>query len=316
LSTDLFTFGEALSVFISTDTDSVMSAKTFERVTAGAEVNVAVAISRLGLKSQYFSRFGNDQLGSVMLADIAAEGVDVSLAKRVNSYTGAMVRNPGKSAPVELSYLRKGSAASTIEPADILDSYISSTRWLHVTGITCAISHSGANTVKIALEKATAMNIKSSFDLNIRRKLWSEEDAKKVLAPLAKNVDLLIGGEDEDQAVFGAQEPKNVLAEANKRGCKIAVMTKGDQKMRYSIDGNYAELTPPKVLAVDPVGSGDAFTGGVIAGLLSGMSAQQALEQGSICGASVASMFGDWTGIPTGVAGVVSSQIAQKVRGN
>ena len=316
MSTDLFTFGEALSVFISTDTDSVMSAKTFERVTAGAEVNVAVAISRLGLKSQYFSRFGNDQLGSVMLADISAEGVDVSLAKRVNSYTGAMVRNPGKSAPVELSYLRKGSAASTIEPADILDTYISSTRWLHVTGITCAISHSGANTVKIALEKATVMNIKSSFDLNIRRKLWSEEDAKKVLAPLAKNVDLLIGGEDEYQAVFGAQEPKNVLAEANKRGCKIAVMTKGDQKMRYSIDGNYAELTPPKVVAVDPVGSGDAFTGGVIAGLLSGMSAQQALEQGSICGASVASMFGDWTGIPTGVAGVVSSQIAQKVRGN
>jgi len=316
LSTDLFTFGEALSVFISTDTDSVMSAKTFERVTAGAEVNVAVAISRLGLKSQYFSRFGNDQLGSVMLADIAAEGVDVSLAKRVNSYTGAMVRNPGKSAPVELSYLRKGSAASTIEPSDILDSYISSTRWLHATGITCAISQSGADTVKIALEKATAMNIKSSFDLNIRRKLWSEEDAKKVLAPLAKNVDLLIGGEDEYQAVFGAQEPKNVLAEANKRGCKIAVMTKGDQKMRYSIDGNYAELTPPKVLAVDPVGSGDAFTGGVIAGLLSGMKVEQALEQGSICGASVASMFGDWTGIPTGVAGVVSSQIAQKVRSN
>jgi 2-dehydro-3-deoxygluconokinase len=316
LSTDLFTFGEALSVFISTDTDSVMSAKRFERVTAGAEVNVAVAISRLGLKSQYFSRFGNDQLGSVMLADIAAEGVDVSLAKRVNSYTGAMVRNPGKSAPVELSYLRKGSAASTIEPADILDTYISSTRWLHATGITCAISQSGANTVKIALEKAAAMNIKSSFDLNIRRKLWSEEDAKKVLAPLAKNVDLLIGGEDEYQAVFGAQEPKNVLAEANKRGCKIAVMTKGDQKMRYSIDGNYAELTPPKVVAVDPVGSGDAFTGGVIAGLLSGMKVEQALEQGSICGALVASMFGDWTGIPTGVAGVVSSQIAQKVRSN
>jgi 2-dehydro-3-deoxygluconokinase len=316
LSTDLFTFGEALSVFISTDTDSVMSAKTFERVTAGAEVNVAVAISRLGLKSQYFSRFGNDQLGSVMLADIAAEGVDVSLAKRVNSFTGAMVRNPGKSAAVELSYLRKGSAASTIEPSDILDTYISSTRWLHATGITCAISQSGADTVKIALEKAAAMNIKSSFDLNIRRKLWSEEDARKVLEPLAKNVDLLIGGEDEYQAVFGAQEPKNVLAEANKRGCKIAVMTKGDQKMRYSIDGNYAELTPPKVLAVDPVGSGDAFTGGVIAGLLSGMSAQQALEQGSICGALVASMFGDWTGIPTGVAGVVSNQVAQKVRGN
>ena len=316
MSTDLFTFGESLSVFISSDTDSVMSATKFERVTAGAEVNVAVALARLGLKAQYFSRFGNDQLGSVMLADIEAEGVDVSLSKRVDSFTGAMVRNPGKSAPVEISYLRKGSAASTIEPADILDSYISSTRWLHATGITCAISESGAKTVKHALEKAAQLKVKSSFDLNIRRKLWSEDAARKVLEPLARDVELLIGGEDEYQVVFGKVDPKQILAEVNKRGCKIAVMTKGDQKMRFSIDGNYEEITPPKVVAVDPVGSGDAFTGGVIAGLLSGMSTKRALEQGSICGALVASMFGDWTGIPTGVAGVIDKEIIQKVRGN
>ena len=316
MSTDLFTFGESLSVFISSDADSVMSATKFERVTAGAEVNVAVALARLGLKAQYFSRFGNDQLGSVMLADIEAEGVDVSLAKRVDSFTGAMVRNPGKTAPVEISYLRKGSAASTIEPSDILDSYISSTRWLHATGITCAISESGAKTVKHALEKAAQLKVKSSFDLNIRRKLWSEDAARKVLEPLAREVELLIGGEDEYQVVFGKVDPKQILAEVNKRGCKIAVMTKGDQKMRFSIDGNYEEITPPKVVAVDPVGSGDAFTGGVIAGLLSGMSAKSALEQGSICGALVASMFGDWTGIPTGVAGVIDKEIIQKVRGN
>ena len=293
-----------------------MSANKFERVTAGAEVNVAVALARLGLKAQYFSRFGNDQLGSVMLADIEGEGVDVSLAKRVDSFTGAMVRNPGKSAPVEISYLRKGSAASTIEPGDILDSYISSTRWLHATGITCAISESGAKTVKHALEKAAQLKVKSSFDLNIRRKLWSEDAARKVLEPLARDVELLIGGEDEYQVVFGKVDPKQILAEVNKRGCKIAVMTKGDQKMRFSIGGNYEEITPPKVLAVDPVGSGDAFTGGVIAGLLSGMKAEQALEQGSICGALVASMFGDWTGIPTGVAGVIDEVIFEKVRSN
>ena len=313
MKTDLFTFGEVLSVFISSDTDSVMSATKFERVTAGAEVNVAVTLSRLGLKSQYFSRFGNDQLGSVMLADIEAEGVDVSLAKRVNSFTGAMVRNPGRTAPVEISYLRKGSAASTIEPEDILDSYISSARWLHTTGITCAISQSGAATVKHALKKAAALGVKTSFDLNLRRKLWSEADAKKVLQPLAENIEFLIGGEDEYQVVFGSSDAKKVLLEANNRGCKIAVMTKGDQLMRYAIGGQYGEITPPKVVAVDPVGSGDAFTGGSIAGLLSGMSEIDALKQGSMCGALVASMFGDWTGIPTGSNGVIDQVIAGKL---
>ena len=106
--------------------------------------------------------------------------------------------------------------------------------------------------------------------------------------------------------MFGSNEPKKILAEANKRGCRIAVMTKGDQQLRYCVDGNYEEITPPKVIALDPVGSGDAFTGGAIAGLLSGMSVDQALRQGSICGALVASMFGDWTGIPTGELGVIN----------
>jgi 2-dehydro-3-deoxygluconokinase len=313
LGTDLFTFGEALSVFISSDTDSVMSATKYERVTAGAEVNVAVALSRLGLKAQFFSRFGNDQLGSVMLADIEAEGVDTSLVKRVDSFTGAMVRNSGKSQAVEISYLRKGSAASTIEPADILDSYISSAKWLHTTGITCAISQSGEKTVKHALKTARELGVKASFDLNIRRKLWSESQASATLAPIAENVELLIGGEDEYKVVFGDSDAKRVLAQMNKRGCKIAVMTKGDQVMRYSIDGQYDEITPPKVVAVDPVGSGDAFTGGSIAGLLSGLAPSDALKQGSICGALVASMFGDWTGMPTGSAGLISDELSKKV---
>jgi 2-dehydro-3-deoxygluconokinase len=314
LKTDLFTFGEVLSVFISTDTESVMSAKTYQRVTAGAEANVAVALARLGLKASFFSRFGTDQLGSVMIKDIEDEGVDISIAKRVSNFTGAMVRNPGMTEPVEISYLRKGSAASTIEPLDILDNYIASTRWLHTTGITCAISKTGADTVKMALDKARALGVKSSFDLNLRRKLWSESEAKVVLEPLASNVELLIGGEDEYQAIFGFSDVKNVLADANIRGCKIAVMTKADQILRYSINGDYGEITPPKVISVDPVGSGDAFTGGTIAGLLSGLSPEQALIQGSICGASVASMFGDWTGIPTGKAGVVDSEVLNKLR--
>lgn len=115
---------------------------------------------------------------------------------------------------------------------------------------------------------------------------------------------------------FGISDAKKVLTEANNRGCRIAVMTKGDQIMRYAIDGEYGEITPPKVVSVDPVGSGDAFTGGAIAGLLSGMSAVDALTQGSICGALVASMFGDWTGIPTGSAGVIHKDISQKMRSN
>jgi 2-dehydro-3-deoxygluconokinase len=265
-----------------------------------------VALSRLGLKSQFFSRFGQDQLGDVMIKDIAAEGVDISTVKRVPFFTGAMVRNPGKDAPVETTYLRKGSAASTIEASDIKDEFISDSRWVHTTGITCAISESGAKAVAHTLERAKALGVMSSFDLNLRRKLWSDEAAAKTLNPLANNVEFLIGGESEYEVVFGSKDAKSVLKEANDRGCKIAVMTNGDQPLRYSINGEFGEIIPPKVNAVDPVGSGDAFTGGTIAGLLSGMDPLDALRQGSRSGARVASMFGDWTGLPTGSGGVIN----------
>ena len=126
------------------------------------------------------------------------------------------------------------------------------------------------------------------------------------MLPLAKDVDFLIGGESEYEVVFGSKDAKSVLKDANDRGCKIAVMTNGDQPLRYSINGEYGEIIPPNVIAVDPVGSGDAFTGGTIAGLLSGMDELSALRQGTRSGAAVASMFGDWTGLPTGSEGVIN----------
>jgi 2-dehydro-3-deoxygluconokinase len=312
---DLFTFGEAMALFLASDTDSVLTARTFSRSTAGAEGNVAVGVSRLGLKAHFFTLMGHDELGSAVLSDFAGEGVDISGVKRVESFSSAMVRNPGTTAPVEASYLRKGAAASLMAPSDLDDQVIRSSRWLHTTGITCAISSSAAETAGAGLEKARKFGIKKSFDLNIRRKLWSEAQARKVLEPLAKEVDLLIGGEDEYCAVFGTSDPKVALEIAASRSNRLVVMTKGADQLRYWSDGVTKEVHPPKVKAIDPVGSGDAFTSGVISGLLGGLSISDAITQGTISGARVASQFGDWAGLPTGVGGVTEKRYVDEILG-
>jgi len=312
---DLYTFGEAMALFLSEDTDSVIDAKLYRRSTAGAEGNVAVAVSRLGLHAHFYTHLGADELGTAILDDFIAEGVDVSEVKRVPDFSGTMIRNPGTTRPVEATYLRKGAAATTISPTDINLGMLHSSKWVHTTGITCAISTSAASAVEFALTKAREAKIACSLDLNIRRKLWSEAQARVVLEPLAHDLDLLIGGEDEYLAIFGENDPKRALELVADRGCKIAIMTKGDQKIRYLINGEFGEVTPPKVKAVDPVGSGDAFTGGVIAGLLSGLSAVDAIKQGSVSGARVASQFGDWAGLPTGVKGRTDPAIIAQLTG-
>ncbi len=312
---DLYTFGEAMALFLSEDTDSVIDAKLYRRSTAGAEGNVAVAVSRLGLHAHFYTHLGADELGTAILDDFIAEGVDVSEVKRVPEFSGTMIRNPGTTRPVEATYLRKGAAATTISPTDINLGMLHSSKWVHTTGITCAISTSAASAVEFALTKAKEAKIACSLDLNIRRKLWSEAQARVVLEPLAHDLDLLIGGEDEYLAIFGENDPKRALELVADRGCKIAIMTKGDQKIRYLINGEFGEVTPPKVKAVDPVGSGDAFTGGVIAGLLSGLSTVDAIKQGSVSGARVASQFGDWAGLPTGVKGRTDPAIIAQLTG-
>ena len=305
---DLYTFGEAMALFLASDTDSVLTARTYTRSTAGAEGNVAVGVTRLGLSAHFFTLMGNDQLGSAVLADFAAEGVDVSGVKRVDSFSSAMIRNPGTTAPVEASYLRKGAAASLMTPADLDQQVIAQSRWLHTTGITCAISSSAAQTVSAGLESARKHGIKKSFDLNIRRKLWSEEEARAVLEPIARDVDLLIGGEDEYCAIFGSSDGEEALRIAASRNNSVAIMTKGPEQLTYAVNGAFTTVHPPQVKSVDPVGSGDAFTSGVISGLLAGLSVSDAVAQGTISGARVASQFGDWAGLPSGKGGVTEQR--------
>ena len=312
---DLYTFGEAMALFLASDTDSVLTARTYTRSTAGAEGNVAVGVTRLGLSAHFFTLMGNDQLGSAVLADFAAEGVDVSGVKRVDSFSSAMIRNPGTTAPVEASYLRKGAAASLMTPADLDQQVIAQSRWLHATGITCAISTNAAETVSAGLESARKNGIKKSFDLNIRRKLWSEQEARAVLEPIARDVDLLIGGEDEYCAIFGTSDGQEALRIAASRNNSVAIMTKGPEQLTYAVGGALTTIHPPQVKSVDPVGSGDAFTSGVISGLLAGLTVSDAIAQGTISGARVASQFGDWAGLPSGKGGVTEQRYIDEILG-
>jgi 2-dehydro-3-deoxygluconokinase len=200
-------------------------------------------------------------------------------------------------------------------PEDLDRNLIGQSRWLHATGITCAISTSAAAAVAAGLDIARSANIKKSFDLNIRRKLWSEEEARAVLEPIARDVDLLIGGEDEYCAVFGTSDPQEAIRIAASRANKIVIMTHGPAELTYAIDGQVVVVNPPQVKSVDPVGSGDAFTSGVISGLLGGLTVADAIAQGTISGARVASQFGDWAGLPRGKGGITDQVFIDEIQG-
>ena len=176
-------------------------------------------------------------------------------------------------------------------------------RWLHVTGITLALSASAAAAVTAAVEQARLAGLTVSLDINLRRKLWSDAVATPVLRRLAAEVDVVFGGRDE-VAVVTTSPPGREAAELARAllelGPRLAVVKLGAEGAlgleRGSQPIHRPAVAVPQV--VDPVGAGDAFCAGFIAARLEGGDMRAALEMGNACGASAVSALGDLTGLP------------------
>ena len=304
---DLFTFGETLALFMTTDTDSVVTATSYSMTAAGTEANVAVAAHQLGLNVYFQTKLGPDQLGEAVSSKFAEVGLATEHFIRCDNYTGALVRNHGGTQPFVNTYLRRCSAGSTFSIADIDEQVLANSKWLHVTGISVAISESSKDAVIHAIDIARKNKVGISFDLNYRKKLWDEDVASRTLKAIIKDLDVVSGGVDEYEIIFGSKDPEENLAMVASLGVKTVIMTSGPDEMRILHDGKRFNFSPQKVKLVDPVGSGDAFISGTISGLIGGVSIEDAIAQGSKCGAAVAATRGDWALMISGKSGVLTS---------
>ena len=153
------------------------------------------------------------------------------------------------------------------------------------------------------MDAARAAGLTVSLDINLRRKLWSDEVAAPVLRRLAADVDVIFGGDDE-AAVVAGMLPGVVAAELAEAllelGPRLAVVKLGAQGALARERGSLPVLRPALAVpsVVDPVGAGDAFCTGFIAARLEGRDMAAALAMGNACGAAAVSALGDLTGLP------------------
>lgn len=142
-SLDVITIGEAMAMFVATQTGDLAEVEQFIKRVAGAELNVATGLARLGLKVGWVSRVGNDSFGRFVLNSlkkrIDAQGVTLDERYATGFQLKSKVEN-GTDPIVE--YFRKGSAASHLSVADYHDAYFSSARHLHLSGVAAALSPS------------------------------------------------------------------------------------------------------------------------------------------------------------------------------
>ena len=305
---DVVTLGECLAAFVATNPGPFAEATLFEWHVAGAEANVAVGLARLGRSVAYIGRVGDDGFGTAITRALRGEGVDLAhLAVDRNARTGVMFRERRVLGAMDVVYHRSGSAGSrlSIEDVDRANEagVIRGARWVHLTGITPALSPSARAAVDRARELARDAGATVSLDLNLRRRLWSEEEAARVLRELASEVDVVLGSVDELALVAGTdqdRDPEEIVAVVSELGPSTVVAKLGATGAIGLEEGGRPVHAPAfdVPVVVDPVGAGDAFCAGFIAARLEGTDLATALRMGNACGALAAAASGDQAGLP------------------
>ena len=306
---DLVTFGEAMIRLSPQDFKRLEQTTTLELNVGGAELNVAVGLARLGMKSAWVSRLPDNPLGR-MIANKARElGADVSLViwqkeGRAGLYFLEFGATPR---PTSVVYDRANSSFSNIQPGEVdWDEIFKSTKCLHLTGITPAVSKSSAAATLEALQKAKASGCKVSLDLNYRAKLWSPEEANKTLAPMMDFVDILITTKGDTNTILGIEaENDETLAKLllDKYPIELVAVSyrEGDTvwKCLFSAIAMNREKTYTTrtydIDIVDQVGRGDSFAAGFLYGVIGKNDLQIGLDYGAAFAALKHSFPGeDW----------------------
>jgi 2-dehydro-3-deoxygluconokinase len=297
---DLVTLGEAMGLLVSTEPVPLRYASTMHLTMAGSESNVAIGVRRLGCSTAWLGRVGDDELGRLVLGRLRAEGVEVgSAVVDEQAPTGLMLKEHRTAQLVRVLYYRQHSAGSRLRPDDLDAELIRSARVLHVTGITPALSESAREAVRAAVAMARASRVTVSLDFNYRSALWTRKAATAELAELVRFADVVFAGEDEASLLVTAGTPEEAALALTTLGPAHAAIKCGPEGAVLASGGRTLRAEPIAVPAVDPVGAGDAFVAGYLAGLLEEAGPEECLRMAAAAGAFAVTVAGDWEGLPT-----------------
>ena len=308
------TFGETLVQHNADYIGPYDSDGPYTRHVAGAESNVALDLRKLmpDIEAVWVSRLGQDTDGDMIL-DQLRDRITVHAPQFDGEFTGIQLLNHLGGGEVLRRYRRAGSAASRLTAAEVLP-HLDNSDLVHVTGITPALSDTCHRTVLEVMSAAVEREIPVSMDVNYRDALWTPAEARAVCDQMRRLATLFKVGHDEAETIWGlGHSAEDYARHFFNDNTRLVIITTGDTGA-IAYDGERIITHPGfTVEMVDPVGAGDAFVAGFLAGIFRqcqlpalldmnpNARAQiltRALEIANACGALVCTQHGDTEPMP------------------
>ena len=278
-------------------------ADSFDVFYTGAEANVLAALACFGQETEFVTRLPKNPIAQSAVDHLRRFGIGTDRIVYGGDRIGVIYTEKGASQRASsVVYDRMNSAICEAQPSDFeWDSIFADAGWFHFTGITAALSDSTAAICLEACKKAKEKGLTISCDLNYRKKLWSEEKAKRVMEELVTYVDVLVANEEDADKILGIKSTGTDVntGKLNKEGyidvaaqiCQKYGVKKVGITLRKSIsasdnawscmlyDGKEAHFSREYMIhIVNRVGGGDSFSAGLIYSLFNGYESQDAIE--------------------------------------
>ena len=300
---DIVALGEAMVEFNQTDPDRPIYLQGF----GGDTSNAAIAAARAGAHSAYLTRLGEDTFADSLLSLWESEGICTQgIEMEAESLTGIYFVTHTEKGHV-FTYRRAGSAASRMTPAWLHGApkqIIEQSKWLHLSGISLAISESACETAFAAIRIAKSADTLISLDSNLRLKLWSLERAQAVITSAIKDCDVFLPSMDDMIPLTNLSDPELVVDWSHAQGARRVVLKLGAEGALISDpeSGLRTIVKAHPVEALDATGAGDCFCGNLLARLAANDDLLTATRYANAAASIAVQGWGALSSLPTPIA--------------
>lgn len=299
----ILAFGEIMLRLKSPGYERLMQSASLEATFGGPEFSVLASLAQFGLRTAMISQLPENDIGEACLREIRSLGIDVSQVYRKEARMGQYYLEAGSNQRSEkVIYDRENSAFSWLQKkAFNWEQVLDDSQWFLVSGITPALSSDLAEATLEAVRVAKAKGLTVAFDFNYEDSLWQQNElkAEDILGKIVQHVDVLMASERDCKICLGIEVGDTVQDGLGRNYAltekmfaaypNLKVMT-GTFYDEVSADyhnlsaglrdrsGYYVSRNFTMRNIVDRIGAGDAFTAGLVYGLMKNQGGQKALD--------------------------------------